>query len=63
MDILNDLKKNMAEMFGISVEELGDPFASNNPLPKPEKYLCSIHKIWWYPDNNVCCPECYKESK
>jgi hypothetical protein len=54
---IEDLKSDMAEMFGITIEELGDPFDGYRPflLPKPVKYKCSVCGEWWYPDDQIEC--------
>ena len=56
---IESIKADMAEMFGISVKELGDPFSDYRdvPLPEPIKYKCTIHG-WWFPSDNICCPGC-----
>ena len=64
MKDIEELKDKMSEMFGISKEELGDPFDGNRTqrLPKPVKYWCDKHQRWWYPDNDICCPDCKNDS-
>ncbi|KKN27442.1 hypothetical protein LCGC14_0864570 [marine sediment metagenome] len=67
METIGELKSKMAEMFGVSVEELGDPFSDRKrSFPEPVKYWCAKHNEWWYPQDNVCCPLChyvvYKEG-
>ena len=54
---IDELKSDMAEMFGMTVEELGDPFLPGRKLPEPKKYLCQEHG-WWYPSDNIECPGC-----
>lgn len=61
---IDALKEQMAEMFAMSIDDLGDPFDGNRkePLPTPVKYLCQKHG-WWYPQDNVCCPGCFSGIK
>lgn len=60
METIEDLKSEMAVMFGVSVRELGDPFVLYRELPEPIKYKCEDHG-WWYPSDNICCPGCRQE--
>jgi len=55
---INELIKKTADSMGLTVEELGDPFLPERKLPEPLKFWCSKHERWWYPSDQVCCPEC-----